>query len=91
MSPEYLEELANVADPLELWRLLPRQQQELSPEQKRQLDAGVALRRYAAHIRSLNLAYKLELSYLVTPLGTNSSSIATKSVPIPKEHRPLRR
>lgn len=91
MTPEYLDELANIADPLELWRLLPCEQNNLNDKQRRQLDTGVALRRHADYVRRLNHAYWLEVSYLITPLGTNTSCIATKSVGIPKEHKALRR
>jgi hypothetical protein len=50
-SPEYIEELAERADPDQLWRRNPLDQLEFPPDQRMQLDTAVALRRYAHHLR----------------------------------------
>lgn len=91
MTPEYLEQLADIADPDKLWSLPGMKQLELPVEKRKQLDTGVALRRYAEYIRRLNHLYTLEMSMLVTPLGTNSAAVATKGVKTPQEHMKLRR
>ncbi|GKS85834.1 hypothetical protein AVMA1855_16800 [Acidovorax sp. SUPP1855] len=67
MTPEYLYELADIADPDQLWRLNGLDQQRFSPEQKRQVDMGVALRRHASDIEAVrNLPPGKSL--LITPL-----------------------
>ena len=89
MSPEYLYELAALADPNELWRqggltIL----QEMPEEQRRQLDTGVALRRYAAHIAQLRRALSEKKSVLITPIslsGTTGGLVET-----PPNHQRLR-
>lgn len=89
MTPEYLYELADLADPDELWRLSGLKQIDLSPEKRRQLDAGVALRRHAAHIQRLRNLLVEGKSLLITPLSPNSTSI--KVVETPPEHKRLRK
>lgn len=88
MTPEYLEELAEIADPDQLWKLSGLRQMELPPEKRRQLDTAVALRRYASHRRELNRLMELGLSMLITPLERHSS--AMKSVETPTDHERLR-
>lgn len=87
MTPEYIEELADLADPGKLWRLPALAQLDLPPEQRRQLDAGVALRRHASHVRRLNELLGTGSSLLITPLSTNGT--ATKIVPMPESHQRL--
>jgi len=87
MTPEYLRELADLVDPDQLWRrpvFEPR-----TPEQRRQLDAGVALRRYAEHVRELRALIGTGRSLLITPMSTSSSAHMT--VEIPEEHLKLLR
>jgi len=87
MSPEYLEKLADLADPNEVWRrAFPLQ--DLTSEERRQVDTGVALRRYADHIRRLLGLMAEGRSLLITPLSANGS--AFKSVATPPDHARLR-
>lgn len=86
MTPEYLEELADLADPHKLWRLTVLEQMDLSAELRRQLDTGVTLRRYADHIRRLQEAFAADVSLLITPLNASGSGTATKVVRVPPEH-----
>jgi hypothetical protein len=88
MTPQYLNELADVADPDELWRLDPFKQLDLPADKRKQLDAGVALRRYAGHMGRLLRAFAQVESLLITPLSPNCT--ATKFVSSPPEHRKLR-
>lgn len=88
MTPEYLEELADIADPEQLWRLPGLKQLDLPPEKRRQLDAGVALRRHARHVRTLRQLLEEKRSLLITPLGSNHR--ASKSVDTPEDHERLR-
>lgn len=88
MTPEYLRELADKADPDELWRLSGFAQLDLPPEKRAQLDTGVALRRYASHLRDLQALHGTGRSLLITPLSPLLST-ATKSVKTPADHRKL--
>lgn len=83
MTPEYLEHLANLADPGELWRLPPFD--ELTLEQSQQRDTGVALRRYASHLRRLSSLRGTGYSLLITPLSPNTAR--TSSWPTPEQHK----
>lgn len=85
MSPEYLRELADLADPDRLWALSGCDQQKLSSEQIMQLDTGVALRRYAAHVERLRGLLGTGQSLLITPLSLLGT--AYKRVPMPADHR----
>lgn len=89
VKPEYIEELANIADPEMLWRIPPFEQLELPDDKRKQIDAGVALRRHASHIRRLRKLLKEGKSLLITPLSDNSNAI--KIVDTPPEHQVLRR
>lgn len=88
MSPEYLEQLAEIADPDKLWRLNPIVQLDLSTEKRHQLDTAVALRRHASHQRQLDDLLMEQRSLLITPLSPNH--IATMSVDTPENHEKLR-
>lgn len=81
MSPEYLRELADWVDPEKLWRLSGIDQRELSPEQRKQLDAGVALRRHARHVQTLLELLPLRKSLVITPLSPSSSASMTIDPP----------
>lgn len=74
--PKYLDELADIADPDQLWRLPLLDQVDLEPARRQQLDTGVALRRYAAHRREMESLIGTGNSLLLTPLGKNGSSHA---------------
>lgn len=87
MSPEYLNELADAADPERLWTLSPFVQMELPPEKRRQLDAGVALRRYASHVRDMNALLGTGKSLALTPLSALSTARTT--IPTPDSHLAL--
>lgn len=87
MTPQYLRRLADLADPDELWRLPGMEQHDLPEEKRLQLDAGVALRRYAAHEEQLRALIGTRQSMLITPLSANSS--ARMVVPAPKIHRAM--
>lgn len=73
MSPEYLRELADLADPECLWMLPGLEQMDLPPEKRKQLDMGVALRRHASHVEQLRLLLRECRSLLITPLSPNGS------------------
>jgi hypothetical protein len=87
MTPERLEELADAADPLQMWRMPAIGRLDMPADQLRQLDTGVALRRYASHVRRLLGLLGTGKSLLITPLSTNG--VATKTVPIPESHQKL--
>ena len=89
MKPEYLRELADLADPDELWRRPGLEYIRFTTEQRQQVDAGVALRRYASHIQKLNELLVEKRSLLITPISLNSS--ADCSVDTPYTHERLRR
>jgi hypothetical protein len=85
MTPEYIEELAQRADPDELWRRNPFDQMKLPPEQRKQLDTAVALRRYAHLLRDVDRAAQEGKSWLITKLGP--SSTAVRSIETPPDHK----
>lgn len=87
MTPDYLNKLADLADPDQLWRIPGDLQLDLPPDQRHELDTGVALRRYAAHIRDLNALLGTGKSLLITPLSENGS--AKMTVPAPPNHAKL--
>lgn len=87
MTPEYLNELANLADPDELWRLPGMDRLNLPTEKWRQLDTAVALRRYADHLARLRNLLGSGQSLLITPLSPNG--VAIKHVLTPAAHRRL--
>ena len=87
MSPEYLYELADIADPEQLWRLSGLDQFDLPSAKRKQLDAGVALRRHAHHVAELNALIDSGKSLLITALSQNSS--ASLIVDMPARHRKL--
>lgn len=89
MTPEYLEELADLVDPDKLWQLPVMQSIDLPADKRKQLDAGVALRRYATHVRRLRELLVEKKSLLITPLST--SGYAFKPVKTPKAHENLRK
>lgn len=79
MTPEYIEQLAKLADPEELWRLSPLT--ELTLEQSQQRDTGIALRRHASHMRDLNAIRGKGLSLLVTPLSPHGTYTCVMETP----------
>lgn len=87
MTPDYINDLADAADPEKLWRLPIFEQLDLPADKRRQLDTGVALRRFASHVERLNDVLGAGKSLLITPLS--ASGIATKLVPIPESHLKL--
>ena len=87
MSPEYLMELADLADPDQLWRLPVFDALSLPPEKRRQLDTGVALRRHANHIERLRNLLPLGKSLLITPLSDNGAAFMT--VDPPPKHKEM--
>jgi hypothetical protein len=89
MTPQYLNELADLADPEGLWKLSGADQLYLPPDKRKQLDTAVALRRYAAHLTTLAGALERKESVLITPLS--SCGQATMLVETPPRHRKLRR
>lgn len=89
MSPEYLNELADISDPEQLWRLSPLDRLELEPIQRMRLDTGVALRRHAEHVSRLRELIGTGKSLLITPLSKNSNAVMT--MPAPESHRKLLR
>jgi hypothetical protein len=87
VTPEYLNELADLADPEQLWTLPGLSHLELPPGKRRQLDMGVALRRYAAHVRDVQALLGTGRSWLITPLSPNGT--ARCAVETPDKHRRL--
>lgn len=87
MTPEYLRELADLVDPDKLWKLPMFDQLDLPPEKRRQLDAGVALRRHASHVAELLGLLGTDKSLLLTPLSSNG--IAVMKTRTPAAHRKL--
>lgn len=86
MTPEYVEQLAKIADPDDLWREGPPQPLGTwrpSAWQQKQLDMGIALRRYAAHLRRLNALIGTGNALCLTPLSPNG--VFTKIVPAPPD------
>lgn len=81
MSPEYIEHLANLADPNELWRGSPFD--ELTLEQAQQRDTGIALRRHASHQRRLSALVGTGKALCLTPLSPNG--VFTKIIPAPPD------
>lgn len=81
MTPEYLRELADVADPDKLWTLPVFEQLDLPPAKRRQLDMGVALRRHASHVAELLALLGTDKSLLLTPLSSNGTAIMTTRTP----------
>lgn len=84
MTPEYINELADMVDP-SLWRLSPFDQMKLPPGMRKALDAGVALRRHAAHVARLRDLLNEGKSLLITPLSLNGSAL--RAVETPPDHR----
>lgn len=67
MTPEYLNQLADLADPDELWRRNMLGATDFTEDERRRLDTGIALRRYATHTRQLERLAPGE-SLAITPL-----------------------
>lgn len=86
MTPEYLEGLADAADPEQLWRTAAGDRRSMPSDKRRRLDTGVALRRYASHVRRLHDLLGTGKSLLITPLSRNGT--ATKTVPTPDRKTP---
>ena len=82
MTPEYIEELADLADPNQLWKRSWPGRNGFTPDQKRQLDTGVALRRHASHVRRLQYLLGTGKSLLLTPLSLNGAEISTVPTPL---------
>lgn len=87
MSPEYLNRLADIADPDQLWRRAGLDKLKFSPEQRLQLDAGVALRRHAEHVRRVRELIGTGKSLVITPLSPNGTTSTT--IETPPKHRAL--
>ena len=81
MTPQYLNDLADVADPDQLWRLGWEAQRDLPTDKRRQLDTGVALRRAAMHEQRLLDVLAERKSLLLTPLSTSGLASAVVSTP----------
>lgn len=87
VTPEYLNELADMVDPRHLWRLSPFVQMKLPEDLRKQLDAGIALRRYASHIHELNRALEQGKSRLITPMSRDGMSQAKMWMAVPAKHK----
>ena len=61
---------------------------KVNPEQLRQLDTGVALRRHASHVRELTALRGTGRGLLLTPLSISGTAHAT--IPTPRKHKRLR-
>ena len=80
MTPEYVEHLADLADPDKLYLRHPWD--ELTQAQSQQRDMGIALRRHADDVRRLRALLDTGQSLLLTPLSINGRCI--QIVPTPK-------
>ena len=89
MTPEYIEELAELADPEQLWRLSGLEHMDLPKEKRLQLDAGIALRRQAQQVLRLRELLEANRSLLITPISR--SCTATMSTDTPTKHAKLRK
>jgi hypothetical protein len=87
MTPDYLRELADLADPDKLWMLGALEWLDLPPAKRRQLDAGIALRRHAEHVAELLSLLDTGKSLVLTPLSANGTAIMTMATPA--AHRKL--
>ena len=90
MTPEYLEELADLADPNKLWRRSCLDRADFTTKQRKQLDTGVALRRHASHVRRLRALQDTGKSLLLTPLSLSGTDIRTVPTPGDIQKRLLR-
>jgi hypothetical protein len=81
MTPEYINELADTVDPSQVWRLPVNDQQKLPPFMRKALDAGVALRRHAEHVKRLRDLLGTGKSLLLTPISENGSSVRIIATP----------
>lgn len=81
MTPEYLLELADIADPDQLWRLPGAVILALPKEKRAQLDMGVALRRHADDVRRVRELADTGRSLLLTPLEGNARRIDVIETP----------
>ena len=88
MSPQYLYQLADMADPLQLWKMGAFARHELGAEQRFQLDTGIALRRHASYIEELERCLLEKRSLLVTPLSSNGTAV--RKVDTPEDHAKMR-
>lgn len=91
MTPKYLRQLANRADPKKLWRLIPAAfgGKRLTLDEQKQRDTGIALRRYAADEELFLEVLKDGKSILITPTMPHARAI--KIVKTPRDHAKLRR
>jgi hypothetical protein len=88
MNSIYLKRLAMRADPEKLWRQPFDLRNNFTPEQRLQLDTGIALNRAASLAESLEQALKNGKSFLITP--TSSMSQMTSEVETPAGDRTYR-
>lgn len=89
MTPDYLEQLADIVDHKKLWKTPIFKRMELSVKDKRLLDAGVALRRYASDIRRMEEALATQQSVLITPITQNDTAVELCKTPA--SHEKLRK
>lgn len=89
-TPQYLRELADMVDHEKLWRLSGIDREKLTADQKKRLDAGVALRRHATDLQHLCDAYAQGKSVVITPLSPRGLSRTTCLIAPPPAHQKLR-
>lgn len=81
MTPEYLRELADIADPDKLWSQPGLNPNDLPPEKRHQLDMGIAIRRYAAHRQSVLQLLDTGNSLVITPQSDIWTKVTTIKTP----------
>lgn len=91
MTPDYLRQLADLADPDELWRSGPFDRDGMTPQQRQQLDTGIALRRHAHDVEELRALLGTGKSRLLTPYGPNVTDVRSIDTPIPEVAERARR
>ena len=82
MTPAYIRELADFVDPDKQWQR--RWDAPFTEAERKQRDAGVALRRHAHDLEDLERALAEGKSRLITPIGP--SHTARKNVETPPDH-----
>ena len=82
MTPKYIRELADFVDPDKQWQ--KRWDHPFTDLERKQRDAGVALRRHAHDLEDLERAFANGKSRIITPLGPNHT--ARREIETPPDH-----
>lgn len=69
----YVEELADFVDPNKIW--MRDFTVDLTPEETKQRDAGIALRQFANHLKRMQVARNTDSAIVYTPVGVNGTQV----------------